>query len=401
MRGCCRVLWGLLTGLFLAVSPSWSTVVTLKDGSSVSGQIVGKDAQGLKVETSEGLRVIEWQCIVSMSEDSTPSVSPAAAAQKEVVIVLKNGREVSGLLVKSDDQRVIVKSGGIEISVARLDIQSMEESTMTSPPSASAPVAGLSMPWEGFSPEVETLMKEMGERLHAGIGKLNAFTGELVLKVDPTGLDLPATSETLDSFQANASLWAQKGGLFRVELSAQDPRTGQSFSLAVASDKDKALARVIANGQEQYFTFGVKDLQSASESRSQEALSAASGQLAQFSQVAKSMTATRGEVERLPLGLADSFTLHIPTDSIPAMATGMPLGPLTFTLWVGVEDDLPYKASVGLGSASDLVTLAFSKIDLDPSVNQAMFTIQVPAGVTPQDLSQFFMPTLTPPPIVP
>jgi hypothetical protein len=257
------------------------------------------------------------------------------------------------------------------------------------------------MPWEGFSPEVEALMKEMGERLHAGVGKLDAFTGELVFKVDPTGLDLPTASTPLNSFQADASLWAQKEGRFRLELSAQDPRTGQSFSLAVASDGDKALARVIANGQEQYFTFNVKDLQSASESRSQEALSAASAQLSQFSQVAKSMTATRGEVERLPLGLADSFTLHIPTDSIPAMSTGMPLGPLTFTLWVGVEDDLPYKASVGLGTASDLVTVAFTKMDVNPSVNPAIFTIQVPAGVAPQDLSQFFMPALTPSPIAP
>ena len=394
MRSWLSGVVGLFCGLGLCVSPfAQGSVVSLKDGTSIRGEILEKSGAGLKVMTDDGVQVIDWMDVDEIRDDAPepPSSQAPGAPKGTVTVILKNGRSVVGMLVKSDDQRVVVRSGGMEVSLARIDIESIEEGP-TQP--AVGPSSGSLSYLEEFPEEVRAILEEFGKRLQSGLGRLKVFKGEVSLRIDPTGFPV-ATGADLSKFSAQAKIWAQQGWKFRLEFSAQESSTGQNVSFTMASDGVKALGRAIANGQEQYFSVNIRELQSmieTAQANQQQLQSTYASQMGQYSEILKSLQFRKAGREELPLGPADLYVLTIPTEGLPNVSSDVStnMGSVVLSFWIGAEDDLLYKTTVGVGPAPRAVTLELTTMDLDPDLPATLFTIQVPTGVTPQDLGQLF-----------
>jgi len=375
----------------------WGDTYHLRGGSVIKGQEVGRDANGLKVETSEGVQLIPWANLLSITRGDDDPYSEqklqSSPSHGTVTVHLKNGQRLRGIMVAKDQNKVVLESKGVKLTIAQSDIESIEDfSTLPSKDMGGAPFSGAEM-MKNLPAEVVQLLEELGNRCKNGFGGLDAFSGHLVLKINLGSLmGASVVPSGAQSFSAEADVWGAKGDKFRLELSAKDPNTGELFSLAMASDGQTGLGRVMAPGEqeEQYFALDMAQFKSMAEQTAATQAPLQAQQMAQLQELAKEIAVAKGEPKEIAAGLAEPYRMTIVTGEIPNMPGGISMDSLEIAIWMGMEDDLLYRVDVGIPGAAELLVLEFTRMDRDPKISSQLFTIQVPEGVVPQDVGQMF-----------
>jgi opacity protein-like surface antigen len=109
-----RLLLGFFL-LFLMTYIGHAEKIKLKDGRVIEGMIISVDITGVKIETEEGILMINSEDIESITKE-----------EKTVRIYLKDGNKVEGRVLKEDKNTIRIEYSNVEWQIKREDIQRIE-----------------------------------------------------------------------------------------------------------------------------------------------------------------------------------------------------------------------------------------------------------------------------------
>jgi len=368
----------------------------LRGGEVFQGREVGRDAKGLKIQTAEGVRLIPWAELgrIERTDDSIGDggLDPLVPQKKYVTVHMKNGRRMRGMLISSDPSEVVVDSNGVRLTLSREEIESVEELEGFSWREGRGTGLSGSEMMAQLPAETAGIIEELVDRCKGGFDELDSLSGHLKLKMNLAAFAGPMARQAVpQNFQAEAKIWGEKGGKFRVEFSASEPDAGGHFGLTMASDGQTLLGRMIMTGQrteEQYFTLDVAQFQAMAEEVSATQAPFQPDQMDQLLEMAQAMSVTKGVPSETKLGWAVPYHMIISMDPLPIPSVGTNMEKLHSTLWVGEEDNLIHRLEMGIPSKPTVMVLEWTELHINPSLSDQLFRIQVPEGVVPQDLGQ-------------